>query len=150
MEIWTPSTTNQKRSLRSERDYQKQAISEWEALGGFAQNIHPTFGMKLGIPDAEFLVGPFLVPVEFKVGALSANCIEIKRIRPAQRGWHKSYRRSGGVSGIIVGTPDGIFTPTVDQFCSGRHSFETQEIKRFATYAEAVECISGPLQFLLR
>lgn len=139
------------KSQHNERYHQKAAIKEWVGLGRFAQNIHPSHGMKLGVPDAEFLWGPFLIPIEFKLAdTLSSRCIRLIGVRPLQRRWHYDFRKAGGVSGIIAATDTRIFAPTVDQFISGRETFDEGEIKEVKTYQEAIELTGVPLQELLQ
>ena len=149
MEIWTPTTQKSQRSPQSERDYQKLAIWEWEENGFWAENIHPSMGMKKGIPDTLFKIGPFLLPIEFKVGRVKNGRLTVAKIRPAQRKWHRVYRDKGGVSGVIVGANGKWYILTIDQFLDGGVRFEEKTLQAFATATEAIQFIGRPLSRLL-
>lgn len=130
-----------------ERDLQKYLIHQWEAGGGWAQNIHPGFGMKSGIPDVAFLVDGGLKLIELKVGSyetktLGGLYIRVRNIRPLQRSWAIKFRRFGGHSTNIIGIPHNggwdLYTLSHSQFISGLESFSELNVDEHEGPMEAI------------
>lgn len=148
MEIWTQNT-RKKRSRLNERSYQNAAIDRWKECGGWAQSVHPGIGTKSGIPDTLFKYDRYLIPIEFKLGEVKKDTLFVEEIRVAQRRWHRGFRNSGGVSGIIVGTENGFFAISIDQFLSGELKFKLKDVEGFTDAKEAIEYIARPLSTIL-
>ena len=91
----------------SERKFQQWFVKEWEAAGMWVENIHPSFGTKTGIPDLLVMAAKLLIPIELKTGELVGESLSVSDIRPAQIRWANQFYKAGGISGLIVGVPDG-------------------------------------------
>ena len=85
-------------------------VSLWE---GWADRIEPASGSSVGFPDLVLFdkaVGS--IPFEVKVGfekTLGVISPVGDGMRPAQIRWHAMFAREGGVSGVLIGNPDGIY-----------------------------------------
>jgi Holliday junction resolvase len=90
-----------------ERQFQQWFVREWEKSGRWAENIHPSFGTKTGIPDVFLLISKLLVPIEMKTAELVAGELKVSDIRPAQIRWSRKFAAHGGACGLAAGLRDG-------------------------------------------
>ena len=92
---------------RDERNFARSLRNEWNNMGGWVDQYHPSLGSTTGQPDLQFLlrtlIGPVLVPVELKVGEIVKGNLKVHAIRPAQRRWAKKFHNHGGKSGFLCG-----------------------------------------------
>jgi Holliday junction resolvase len=86
-----------------ERQFQRWFVGEWEKGGRWAENIHPSFGTKTGIPDLLLLVSNLMVPIEVKTGVLKDGYLKVSDVRPAQIRWSRKFVAHGGKCGLIAG-----------------------------------------------
>ena len=90
-----------------ERQFQQWFVREWEKSGRWAENIHPSFGTKTGIPDVFLLVSKLLVPIELKTGELVGDELSVSDIRPAQIRWSRKFAAHDGACGLAAGLRKG-------------------------------------------
>lgn len=129
--------------MRAERDFQRFALAEWEKAGYWGENVHPSSGMKSGIPDTLFMVGDCLLPIEMKIGTVVDCRLLVEDIRPSQRRWHLKYYNAGGTSRILVGVPKPtgweIYEIDLNQFISGAQRFDLGEVAKHESIVEAIK-----------
>ena len=123
---------------RSEAAFQRALI---KAYDGWAEGVHPTNGMKTGVPDTLFLdPHDVLVPIELKVGKVENGKLVVKEIRPAQRRWARKFRKAGGKSGFLVGVPIGRhwvpFLLPWEVAVKGKQEYKLEVVKVMDTYVE--------------
>lgn len=64
----------------------------FDHLDAWYERIEPSRGMHAGIPDALVMTESIgLLPVEFKIGRVNDNRLELAEVRPAQVSWHTSF-----------------------------------------------------------
>lgn len=86
-----------------EREFQRWFVDDWKSGGRWAESIHPSYGMKTGIPDVLLLASSVLVPVELKLAELQGTQLKVSEIRPAQIRWAKKFSSHGGICGLVAG-----------------------------------------------
>lgn len=92
----------------SEREYQRWIINHWTEAGINAQNVHPSAGMKAGIPDTLVCVESGVNWFELKFGHHEGHHIRLSHVLSAdQRRWHRNWHSSGGESDLLIGVGKG-------------------------------------------
>lgn len=140
--------------MPSERQFQRWFLDSLKHAGVWAENVHPTAGMKTGIPDVFVLSDSGLVPIELKVGKIEGDALIPKEIRPAQIRWAKKFQRSGGVSALVTGVHDGkgwefYYIPNVF-WLNGDKKFDTEYCPKYTNPASFVSRLGSRHPFFFQ